>query len=320
MDRNLAMEFVRITEAAALASSRHMGRGNEKAADQAAVDAMRKAFDSVNIDGVVVIGEGERDEAPMLYIGEEVGKKDFDAIPVDIALDPLEGTTICAQGGEGAISVIAAASRGNFLHAPDTYMEKIACGPEARGVINLELSATENIRAVSAKLQKPVSHVTVVILNRPRHEKLIAEVRELGARIKLITDGDVSAGVATCWGSSGIDLLMGIGGAPEGVITAAAMKCMGGDFQGRLKFRNDEERARAEKMGIKNLDKTYSLDDLVRGHVLFCATGITDGPLLNGVRTLPYSKVSTHSVVMRSQTGTIRHIEALHDLNRKSVN
>ncbi|MEQ1664984.1 MAG: class II fructose-bisphosphatase [Bdellovibrionales bacterium] len=318
MDRNLALEFVRITEAAALASAKFMGRGNEKAADQAAVDAMRRAFDSVNIDGVVVIGEGERDEAPMLYIGERVGKKGPDAVAVDIALDPLEGTTICSKGAEGAISVIAAGERGNFLHAPDTYMEKIACGPASRGSIDIELSATKNIRAVAACLKKPVEHVTVVILDRPRHAELISEVRELGARIRLIDDGDVSAGVATCWEDSGIDLLMGIGGAPEGVITAAAMKCMGGDFQGRLKFRNDEERLRAEKMGILDLKKTYRLDDLVKGSVLFCATGVTDGPLLKGVRTLPNTHISTHSVVMRSATGTIRHIEALHDLNRKN--
>jgi fructose-1,6-bisphosphatase II len=198
-------------------------------------------------------------------------------------------------------------------------MEKIACGPIARGAIDLNKSATENIRAVAARLKKPVEMVTVVILDRPRHERLIAEVREIGARIRLITDGDVSAGVATCWENSGIDLLMGIGGAPEGVITAAAMTCMGGDFQGRLKFRNDEERARAEKMGIKDLDKTYCLQDLVKGSALFCATGVTDGPLLDGVRTLPNQKLSTHSLVMRSATGTIRFIEATHDLNRKPI-
>lgn len=319
MDRNLALEFVRITEAAALASSRFMGRGNEKAADQAAVDAMRRAFDSVNIDGLVVIGEGERDEAPMLYIGEPVGRKGPDAVALDIALDPLEGTTICAKGTEGAISVIAATERGHFLHAPDTYMDKIACGPRARGVIDLTKSATENIRAVAGALKKPVDHVTVVILDRPRHAELIAEVRELGARIRLISDGDVSAGVATCWENSGIDLLLGIGGAPEGVITAAAMKCMGGDFQGRLRFRNEEEKSRAVKMGITDLSKVYVLSELVRGSALFCATGITDGPLLKGVRTLPNTHLSTHSVVMRSATGTIRHIEAVHDLSRKKV-
>ena len=317
MDRNLALEFVRITEAAAMASAHFMGRGNEKAADQAAVDAMRRAFDSVNIDGVVVIGEGERDQAPMLYIGESVGRKSPESIRVDIALDPLEGTTICANGTEGAISVIAATERGNFLHAPDTYMEKIACGPLAKGAIDLEQSATANIRSVAAKLKKPVEHVTVVILDRPRHEKLIAEVRELGSRIRLISDGDVSAGVATCWEDSGIDLLMGIGGAPEGVITAAAIKCMEGDFQGRLKFRNDGEKSRANKMGIQDFDRVYRLQDLAKGSVLFCATGVTDGPLLNGVRTLPNAHLTTHSVVMRSQTGTIRRIEAFHDLSRK---
>jgi fructose-1,6-bisphosphatase class II len=317
MDRNLALEFVRITEAAALASARFMGRGNETAADQAAVDAMRRAFDSVNIDGVVVIGEGERDEAPMLYIGERVGKKGVDAIAVDIALDPLEGTTICAKGAEGAISVIAAAERGNFLHAPDTYMNKIACGPASRGAIDLNKSVSENIKAVAKRLNKPVEHVTVVILDRPRHDDIIAEAREIGVRIRLIGDGDVSAGVATCLETSGIDLLLGIGGAPEGVITAAAIKCMGGDFQGQLRFRNDEEKSRAKKMGITDLDKVYGIEDLAKGSVLFCATGITDGPLLHGVHTLPNSCATTHSVVMRSITGTIRHVETKHDLKRK---
>jgi fructose-1,6-bisphosphatase II len=317
MDRNLALEFVRITEAAAIASSRHMGRGNEKAADQAAVDAMRRAFDVVNIDGTVVIGEGERDEAPMLYIGERVGKKSNDAIQVDIALDPLEGTTICAKGTEGAISVIAATERGHFLHAPDTYMSKIACGPKAKGVIDLNLTPTENIHRVSEALKKPVAHVTVVVLDRPRHEGLIREIRQTGARIRLISDGDVSAGVATCYGEAGIDLLMGIGGAPEGVITAAAIKCLGGDFQGKLEFRNEEEKARAKNMGIKDLTKVYKRDELVSGHALFCATGVTDGPLLKGVRTLLGNKLSTQSVVMRSQTGTIRHIHAEHDQNVK---
>jgi fructose-1,6-bisphosphatase II len=319
MDRNLALEFVRITEAAALASASFMGRGNEKAADQAAVDAMRRAFDTVNIDGVVVIGEGERDEAPMLYIGESVGRKGPDAIAVDIALDPLEGTTICAKGAEGATSVIAAAEKGNFLHAPDTYMSKIACGPEARGCIDLKKTPTENIRAVAAALNKAVRDLTVVILDRPRHEALIAEARELGVRIRLISDGDVSAGIATCWNETGIDLLMGIGGAPEGVITAAAMKCMGGDFQGQLKFRNEAEKERARKMGVEDFDRIYSRDELVRGEVLFCATGVTDGPLLKGVHTLPGGKATTHSVVMRSKTETIRHIQATHNLNLKPV-
>jgi fructose-1,6-bisphosphatase class II len=318
MERNLALEFVRVTEAAALASARWIGHGDEKAADQAAVDAMRLAFDTVRIDGTVVIGEGERDEAPMLYIGEKVGIKSEDSPKVDIALDPLEGTTICATGGVGSISVIALAEHGNFLHAPDTYMDKIACGPAARGMIDIDKSPTENINRVAEALKKPVRDITVVILERPRHKDLITETRKTGARIHLIGDGDVSAAVAAGWLDSGIDLLIGIGGAPEGVISAAAMRCLGGDFQGRLKFRNEEEKARALKMGIKNLEQKYTINDLARGSVMFCATGITDGPLLKGVKTLPKSMARTHSIVMRSKTGTIRTIEALHNLNVKN--
>jgi fructose-1,6-bisphosphatase class II len=317
MDRNLALEFVRITEAAALASARFMGRGDETMADQAAVDAMRKAFDSVDIDGCVVIGEGERDEAPMLYIGEQVGRRKPESPRIDIALDPLEGTTICANGGVGAISVIAVAERGNFLHAPDTYMEKIACGPQAAGRISLEKSPEENIKTVADILSKKVSDMTVVILDRPRHADLIQKVRKLGARIRLIGDGDVSAGIAPCLPESGIDMLMGIGGAPEGVIAAAGLKCLGGDFQGRLKFRNEGERDRAIKMGLKDPDKIFKLDELARGSVMFCATGVTDGPLLRGVTTLPGFRAHTHSLVMRSQTGTVRRIEAEHNFNIK---
>ncbi|QDK37724.1 class II fructose-bisphosphatase [Bdellovibrio sp. NC01] len=317
MDRNLALEFVRVTEAAALASARWMGRGDEKAADAAAVDAMRKAFDIVRMDGTVVIGEGERDEAPMLYIGEPVGDKSLDAPKLDIALDPLEGTTICATGGVGAISVIAVAEKGKFLHAPDTYMDKIACGPGARGKIDIDKTPTENINAVAKALGKAVSDLTVVILNRPRHTDLIAEARKTGARINLIGDGDVSAAVASAWPDSGVDLLMGIGGAPEGVISAAAMQCLGGDFQGRLKFRNEEERERAKRMGLKDLDKKFTMDELASGSVMFIASGVTDGPLLKGIRFLPDGKAKSHSVVMRSQTGTIRTIEAFHDLTRK---
>ena len=317
MDRNLALEFVRITEAAALASAKWMGRGQEKAADQAAVDAMRKAFDSVRIDGTVVIGEGERDEAPMLYIGEKVGQKKDDSPAIDIALDPLEGTTICAKGGVGAISVIAVAEQGGFLHAPDTYMDKIAAGPHAKGLIDIDLSPTENIHRVSEALKKPVGDVTVVILDRPRHESLISEVRKTGARIQLIDDGDVSAAVAAAWPDSGIDLLLGIGGAPEGVISAAAMRCLGGDFQGRLKFRNEEEKERATRMGVKDLNKKYTLEELAFGHVMFCATGVTDGPLLKGVKVYPGHRAKTQSVVMRSQTGTIRNIEAFHNFSLK---
>jgi fructose-1,6-bisphosphatase class II len=317
MDRNLALEFVRITEAAALACSRYMGRGDEKAADQAAVDAMRKAFNSVRINGTVVIGEGERDEAPMLYIGEKVGQADETSPHIDIALDPLEGTTICATGGVGAISVIACAERGNFLHAPDTYMEKIAVGPGARGQIDIDAPVEDNLRNVAKALGKDVSELTVVILERPRHKDLIAKVRSLGARIQLIGDGDVSAAVATGNADSGIDMLIGIGGAPEGVISAAAMKCMGGDFQGRLKFRSDEERARAGRMGVTNFDGIYRLEDLAKGSVLFCATGITTGPLLKGIRLLPGKRALSESIVMRSSTGTVRRIETEHHLERK---
>ncbi len=319
MDRNLALEFVRITEAAALASAKWMGRGDEKAADQAAVDAMRKAFDTVAIDGTVVIGEGERDEAPMLYIGEKVGLKKEDSPAIDIALDPLEGTTICATGGVGAISVIACAEKGGFLHAPDTYMEKIAVGPAAKGAIDLDLSATENIHRVAEANRKPIGDLTVVILDRPRHKELISEVRKTGARIHLIGDGDVSASVAAAWSQSGIDMLMGIGGAPEGVISAAAMRCLGGDFQGRLKFRNEAEKDRATRMGIRDLNKKFKLEELAFGHVVFCATGITDGPLLKGVKIFAGSRAQTQSVVMRSQSGTIRNIEALHNFSVKKT-
>jgi fructose-1,6-bisphosphatase class II len=315
MDRNLALEFVRITESAALSCTKWQGRGDEKSADKAAVDAMRRAFDSLNIDGTVVIGEGERDEAPMLYIGERVGRRSPEDPAIDIALDPLEGTTICAKGGVGSISVIAVAEKGKFLHAPDTYMDKIACGPEAKGRIDINKSPTENIKAVAEALKKNIEEVTVVVLDRPRHVDLIAEVRKTGARIQLIGDGDVSAAIACAWPDSGIDLLLGVGGAPEGVISAAALRCLGGDFQGRLKFRSEDEKNRALRMGVKDLEKNYQIDELAQGSVMFCATGVTDGPFLKGVKLYPGRKARTHSVVMRSKSGTIRTIEALHDLS-----
>lgn len=319
MDRNLALEFVRVTEAAAIASARWMGRGDSDRADQAAVDAMRKAFDSVNIHGTVVIGEGERDEAPMLYIGEEVGSREGGAPKVDIALDPLEGTSICATGGVGATSVIAIAEKGQFLHAPDTYMDKIAVGPKAKGVVHIDETPENNIKALSKALNKSISDITVVILNRPRHEELIAKVRATGARINLIQDGDVSAAIATAWGDTGIDMLMGTGGAPEGVISAAAMKCLGGDFQGKLKFRSEEEKARAQKMGVKDFDRSYKMEDLASGQVLFVATGVTHGPLLDGVKFGANDRAQTHSIVMRSKTGTIREIRAYHQLRMKPL-
>ncbi len=318
MDRNLALEFVRITEAAAIASARYMGRGDGNIADQAAVDAMRKAFDRVDMDGTVVIGEGERDEAPMLYIGEKVGRNNGNAPKIDIALDPLEGTNLCANGDIGATSVIAVAENNCFLHAPDTYMNKIAVGPRAKGAIDITKSPTENLKNISEALKKSVNELTVCILDRPRHSELILEVRKAGARIQLISDGDVSGAISTGWDDSGIDVLMGIGGAPEGVISAAAMKCMDGDFQGILKWRHEEEKMRAKKMGIEDLDRVYKLEDLAKGPVMFIATGVTTGPLLKGVRFLSEGKAMTHSIVMRSATKTIRTIEATHYLHQKT--
>ncbi len=309
MDRNLALEVVRITEAAALASARHMGKGDEKAADQAAVDAMRQAFDGVSIRGTVVIGEGERDEAPMLYIGEKVG--DGRGPEVDIAVDPLEGTTICANGGPNALSVIAIAERGNFLHCPDTYMDKIAVGPEGKGVIDLNKSPTENLKLLAEAKRRKIEDLTVIILYRPRHEALINEVRRAGARIKLISDGDVAAAIATTKPETGIDLMLGIGGAPEGVLAAAALRCIGGDMQGRLKPRNQQEIERAKAMGIENIDKLYLLEELAAGEVMFAATGVTNGEYLNGIRFVA-GGASSQSVVMRSKTHTIRIINATH--------
>ena len=318
MDRNLALEVVRVTEMAAIASARLMGLGQKDLSDQAAVDAMRKAFDTLNIDGTVVIGEGERDEAPMLYIGEKVGKSVTGSAPVDIALDPLEGTNLCAYGRPGAISVVALANRGGLLNAPDTYMEKIAVGPLARGAIDLTKSPTENLQRIAAEMGRTVRELTVVILDRPRHEELIKEVRHVGARVRLIEDGDVAAAVATCFTESGVDVLMGTGGAPEGVISAGAIRCCEGDFQGRLKFRNPEEQARAAKMGITDPDRIYSADQLARGEVMFAATGVTTGDFLKGVRFFA-NGAETHSVVMRSKSGTVRHITATHRLDKKPM-
>ncbi|EKD42438.1 MAG: hypothetical protein ACD_73C00155G0004 [uncultured bacterium] len=308
MDRNLALEVVRVTEAAAMSSARLMGRGDNHAADQAAVDAMRRAFNSMNIEGTVVIGEGERDEAPMLYIGEKVG---LGGPKVDIALDPLEGTNLCATGAPNAISVIAIAEHGHFLHAPDTYMEKIAVGRRAKGAIDLSKSPSWNLKEVAKAKNCNVSDLTIIILDRPRHETLIKEVRDSGARIKLIGDGDVSAAISTCFKSTGVDILMGIGGAPEGVIAAAALRCVDGEMQGRLKFRNDDERARAKKMGIVDENKIYKLNELASGDVMFAATGVTNGDFLRGVRFFG-GGASTHSLVMRSKTETIRYIKAKH--------
>ncbi|MBP6218495.1 MAG: class II fructose-bisphosphatase [Oligoflexales bacterium] len=316
MDRNFALEFLRVTEAAALAAARQMGRGDETAADQAAVTAMRSSFDKIAFNGVVRIGEGERDEAPMLYIGEQVGNQRVSSIKLDLALDPLEGTTITAKGGPNALSVIAVANEGCFLHAPDTYMEKIAVGPEAAHVISLDASPEQNLRHIALAKNCSVEDLTVVVMDRPRHEELIMRIRQAGARIWMIGDGDVQAALATAMPRTGVDVLMGIGGAPEGVIAAAALKCIGGNFQGRLKFRNETEKTRATAMGIKDFNKVYSLEELARGNVMFCATGVTDGSMLKGVKFFG-GGATTHSVVMRSETGTVRFVETQHDFNRK---
>jgi len=316
MDRNLAMEAVRVTEMAAIASARTMGRGGTKESDQAAVDAMRKAFDALNIEGTIVIGEGERDEAPMLYIGEKVGLAREDSPEVDIALDPLEGTNLCAYGRPGSITVVAMAGKGNLLNAPDTYMQKIAVGPRARGAIDLRLSASENLRNIAEKMRVYVEDLTVMILERERHADLIKEVRSAGARIRLIEDGDVAGAIATCFENTGVDVLIGTGGAPEGVIAAAAMRSVGGDMQGRLVPRNAEEVERAKRMGITDLDKIYTAEELARGEVMFAATGVTTGDFLKGVRFFG-GGCETHSVVMRSKTGTVRYIQSTHRFDKK---
>jgi fructose-1,6-bisphosphatase II len=320
MDRNLALEAVRVTEAAALACARHMGRGDGKAADQAAVEAMRHAFDNLTICGTVVIGEGERDEAPMLYIGERVGhgwKDSSLAAPrVDIAVDPLEGTNLCATGAPGALAVIALAQDGQFLNAPDTYMAKIAVGPSARGAIDITKSPTWNLSAVAEAKKRRVADLTAIILNRPRHQEMIAEVRKAGARIVLIEDGDVSAAIATTQDESGIDILIGTGGAPEGVLAAAALRCTGGDMQGILKWRSPEERERGHKMGITDDNRVYKAEDLAQGEVMFAATGVTDGNFLRGVQYTG-AGARTYSMVMRSKSGTLRKIEAEHFFETK---
>ena len=315
IDRNLALEVVRVTEAAALAASRLMGRGDEKAADQAAVDAMRRALNGLAIAGTVVIGEGERDEAPMLFIGETVGSG---GPKVDIALDPLEGTTITAKGGNNALAVVAMAEEGGFLNAPDTYMDKIAVGaglPD--GVVDLDAKPEQNLRELAKAKKVDVADIVACILDRPRHAELIARVRSAGARIMLISDGDVSGVIATSRADSGVDIYLGSGGAPEGVLAAAALRCIGGQMQCRLVFRNDDERARAQRCGIADFGRKYGLLDLAHGEVMFAATGVTDGTMLRGVRRF-HGGATTHSMVMRSKSGTVRVIEAQHNFERKT--
>lgn len=318
MDRNLALNLVRVTEAAALQSARHLGRGDKIKADQAAVDGMRRMFDTLSIDGVVVIGEGEMDEAPMLYIGEQIGKKTKNSIKLDIAVDPLDGTTAVAKGLSNAISVVAVAPRGCLLHAPDMYMNKIAVGPKAAGKVNLDAPIEENLRNVSKALNKDITDITVTMLDRPRHEELISRVRKTGARIKSFQDGDVAAAIATCFEDSGVDIMVGIGGAPEGVLAASALKCMGGEFQGRLYLMNDDEKVRCTEMGIYHIENILTMEDLAKGNeIVFAATGISNGELLKGVVYYENNMAKTYSVVMRAETGTIRFIEAIHRLDKK---
>ena len=312
LDRVLVLEMVRVTEAAAIAASTLVGRGDEKAADAAAVEAMRAALNELDMNGTVVIGEGERDEAPMLYIGEKVGRGGDDSPSIDIALDPLEGTTITAKAGPNSLAVLAIAEQGCLLNAPDVYMDKIAIGPGyPEGTIDLTKSPTDNVKALAkAKGVKP-SEIIACVLDRPRHEKLIAELRSIGCGIMLIPDGDVAGVIATTDPDTTIDIYLGQGGAPEGVLAAAALRCVGGQFHGRMFFRNEDERQRARKWGIEDLDKVYDLRELAKGDCIFAATGVTDGSLLAGVKRMK-SKMTTESVVMRASSGTVRWVKGEH--------
>ncbi|MGN7469233.1 class II fructose-bisphosphatase [Brevibacillus sp. SAFN-007a] len=315
MERSLTLELVRVTEAAALASASWMGLGRKDEADDAATTAMRKEFEKVPMDGVVVIGEGEMDEAPMLYIGERLGQGVAPA--VDVAVDPLEGTNILAKGTWGAISVIAIADRGNLLHAPDMYMEKMAVGPKAVGKVDINAPIRDNLKAVAAAQGKDISDLVAIVLDRDRHARIIHEIREAGARIRLISDGDVAAAINTAFPDTGVDILFGSGGAPEGVLAAVALKCLGGEIQGKLLPQSEEEIQRCVKMGLNNPHQVLFMDDLVKGDdAIFAATGVTDGELLKGVR-FQGTRATTHSVVMRAKTGTVRFIEGNHRLERK---
>jgi fructose-1,6-bisphosphatase II / sedoheptulose-1,7-bisphosphatase len=317
LDRVLVLEMVRVTENAAIACSKLIGRGDEKAADAAAVEAMRDALNALDFDGTVVIGEGERDEAPMLFIGEKVGRAQGTGPKIDIALDPLEGTTITAKAGPNALAVLAIAEEGGLLNAPDVYMEKIAVGPGyPAGVIDLKKSATDNVKSVAAAKGVQPADIIVCVLDRPRHEALITELRGLGCGIQLIPDGDVAGVIATTNPDTGIDIYMGSGGAPEGVLAAAALRCVGGQIQGKLLFRNDDERGRARRWGITDLDRIYVLEDLAKGDVIFAATGVTDGSLLKGVKRRRDGVITTQSVVMRASSGTVRWVDGEHRAHR----
>jgi fructose-1,6-bisphosphatase II / sedoheptulose-1,7-bisphosphatase len=314
-DRNLALELVRVSEAGALAASRWMGRGNKNEADGAAVEAMRRAFDSVAIDGTVVIGEGEMDEAPMLYIGEKVGSG---GPAMDIAVDPLEGTTITAKGGPNAMTTVALAEAGNFLHAPDIYMDKIAVGPGLpAGVVDLDAPVAENLRNLAAAKKIAIGELVLCTLDRDRHAEMIAKAREAGARIMLIGDGDVSGVIMAAQAESGVDIFIGSGGAPEGVLAAAALRCLGGQMQGRLLFEDDAQVNRARDMGVADPKRKYDLMEMAKGDVMFAATGVTTGPMLRGVRRFSTGAI-THSIVMRSKSGTVRYVEAHHNFETKT--
>jgi len=313
LDRVLVLEMVRVTEAAAIAASRLVGRGDEKAADNAAIAAMRAAFDELEFDGTVVIGEGERGEAPLLYIGEKVGCAGGGGPRVDIALDPLEGTTITAKAGSNALAVLAISAEGGLLNVPDVYMEKLAIGPGYEpGLVGLDRTPTANVNALAAAKGVRPDEIIACVLDRPRHEKLIAELRAIGCGIMLIPDGDVAGVIAVTNPDTAIDIYLGSGGAPEGVLAAAALKCVGGQFQGRLLFRNDDEKARARKWGVTDFDRIYSLDDLVKGDTIFAATGVTDGSLLQGVKRRAGQCMTTESVVMRASSGTVRWVKGEH--------
>ena len=312
LDRVLVLEMVRVTEAAAIAASKLIGRGDEKAADAAAVEAMRAALNELPMDGTVVIGEGERDEAPMLYIGEKVGSEQGSGPGIDIALDPLEGTTITAKAGANALAVLAIAEKGGLLNAPDVYMDKLAIGPGyPEGTIDLARSPTENVRSIAAAKGVQPDEIIACVLDRPRHAELIAELRALGCGVQLIPDGDVAGVIATTNPDTGVDVYMGSGGAPEGVLAAAALRCVGGQIQGRLLFRNDDERGRARRWGIEDLDRIYSLEDMAQGDCIFAATGVTDGSLLRGVHR-GKNCVTTESIVMRASSGTVRRVTGEH--------
>jgi fructose-1,6-bisphosphatase II len=320
MEPLLALEMVRVTEAAAIASARFMGRGDRHEADRAATEAMRRTMDELDVAGTIVIGEGERDQAPMLYIGEQVGQRTEDDrryVPeIDIAVDPLEGTNLVAMGLANAITVLAASEKGGLVNAPDTYLEKLCVGPVAAGHVDITLSPQENVERVAAALGRRPNDITVIVLDRPRHEKLIADLREVGARIKLISDGDLSAAISCAVSGTGVHAVMGIGGAPEGVITAAAMRCLGGEIQARFRYRNDDERARGARMGHGDEERVYTTEDLASGeNLVFAATGVTEGDLLQGVRFFG-GGARTHSLVMGYQTKQVRFVDTVHMFDR----